>query len=134
MKIREKNWVIKLPSIKIVQKTSFQNRLAMALNNLPVPKSRRRLMVEVPVTIIAFKGKILLPIPHKNGSVIYIPYPRRDVDNVMGHESGRQISMFKTLINGELRYKPRPETYPRLLALYCYIAIKWPHIAEHIVK
>lgn len=125
MKLREKNRVIELPCSKIVGSEPFQKRLAIVLANLPDPKSRRDLFVEVPRTIINFKGTILL----SNG----MPYPRHNVDSCMGHESGRQISMFMELVDGELRYKPRTLTFPRLLALYTYVAIKWPLIAAHIV-
>ena len=124
--MKQKDRVIDLPAPSVVGSGPFQKRLAITLNNLPDSKSRRELLIEVPRTIIQFEGKIRL----SNGLL----YPRRDVDSVMGHESGRQISMFKTLVNGELRYKPRPETHPRLLALYFYVAIRWPHIAGHIVK
>lgn len=120
----QKKRVINLPPKQIVASESVQKRLSITLSNLR--KGRRGLVIEVPRTIIQFEGRILLP----NG----MPYPRRDVDRVMGHESGRQLSMFMTLRNGELRYKPRSETLPRLLALYCYVAIEWPHIAEHIIK
>lgn len=122
----QKGRTIYLPAKEIIARGSVQKRLAIALENLPEPKSRRRLVIEVPRTILRFEGRILLP----NG----MPYPRHDVDRVMGHESGRQLSMFMTLINGELRYKPRPETLPRLVALYCYVDIEWPHIAGHIIK
>lgn len=124
--MKEKDRIVHLPSIYVVSGAPFQNRLAIALRNLPEPRSRRQLHVEVPQTIIQFKGKILLP----NGYV----YPRDDVDSVMGHESGRQISMFLEMKHGKPRYIPRTITFPRLTALYAYVAIKWPHIAEHIVK
>lgn len=122
----QKNRVIRLPDMATAASEPFQRRLAIAMNNLPIRLSRRELLVEIPRTIMQFEGGIFL----SNGMI----YPRREVDSVMGHESGRQLSMFMTLINGELRYKPRPETLPRLLALYCYVAIKWSHIAEHIIK
>ncbi|MGH1439770.1 MAG: hypothetical protein ACRBBR_06640 [Cellvibrionaceae bacterium] len=126
MKTKDKDRVIQAPSMTVVNSTSFQNRLAMTLKSLPEKHSRRQFVIEVPRAIINFKGKILLP----NGCV----YPRLEVDRIMGHESGRQISMFLEMKEGELRYRPKTLTYPRLQALYLYVAIKWPHIAEHIVK
>ena len=98
----------------------------MTFNNLPVHKSRRQLMLEVPRDIHQFNGRIVLA----NG----MRYPTEHVDAVMGHISGKQISNFMMLIDGVPRYKPRPETYPRLVALYCFVAIHWPRIARHIVK
>ena len=124
--ILEKNRVINLPSWDVVEKDSFQRRLAITLRNLPEPKSRRELRVEVQNKIVSFKGKITFPCGYM--------YDRRNVDNVMGHESGRQLSMILEMKDGAPRYKPSNLTYPRLLALYCYVAIRWPHLAEHIVK
>lgn len=124
--IFEKDRVIRLPSWDVIAKTSFQCRLAMTLRNLPEPMSRRELRVEAQHKIVSFKGKIIFPCGYM--------YDRRNVDNVLGHESGRQISMFLEMKDGAPRYKPSNLTHPRLMALYCYVAIRWSHLAEHIVK
>ncbi len=125
--MKEKDIVIHLPPMSVVGTESFQRRLAMTLRNLPEPKSRRALRWEVQLRITAFEGRIIL----SNG----YPYPRQCLDSVMGHESGRQISMFLEMENEDVpRYTPNSLTFPRLLALYCYVAIRWPHLAEHIVK
>lgn len=123
---QEKDRVIDLPAMYNVGSQSFQRRLAIALTNLPQPKSRRQIRVEAQLRIVGFKGKILM----SNGR----PYDRIHVDNVLGHESARQISMFLEMKDGKPRYQPSSLTYPRLLALYCYVAICWPHLAKRIVK
>ncbi len=56
--MKEKDRVIHLPWMHIVGTESFQRRLAMTLRNLPEPKSRRELRVEVQLRINAFKGKM----------------------------------------------------------------------------
>ncbi|ODS23042.1 hypothetical protein AB835_10850 [Candidatus Endobugula sertula] len=117
---------IHLPLLTPINAPVVQNRLAIVLRNLPAPKSRRELVIHVPRTICEYEGRIFLA----NGYL----YPRDDVDSVMGHESGRQISMMIEMKDGALRYPARTMTYPRLLALYCYIAIQWPDIAKDIVK
>ncbi|MES9861138.1 MAG: hypothetical protein ABW157_13540 [Candidatus Thiodiazotropha sp. LLP2] len=122
----EKDRVINLPPMSVVATEPFQRRLAMTLRNLPEAASRRVLRTDVQMRILRFKGKIVMA----NG----YPYPRRDLDIVLGHESARQISMFLEMRDGKPRYKPSTMTYPRLLALYCWVAIRWPYLAEHIVK
>ncbi len=122
----DKNRVINAPEMSVVGTESFQRRLAITLSNLLETKSRRELRWEAQKYIVEFKGKIVL----SNG----YPYPRMAIDSVLGHESARQISMFLEMKDGAPRYKPSSLTFPRLQALYCYVAIRWPHLAEHIIK
>ena len=120
-KILDKNRVIDAPEMSVVGTVSFQRRLAMTLRNLPEPKSRRALRIDVQMTLLAFKGMIILP----NG----YPYPRETIDSVLGDESGGQISKFLNMEN-----KPSSITFPRLQIFYCYVEILWPHLAAHIMK
>ena len=126
--MKENNRIIRVPSSVVSGSTPFQRRLAMVLNNLPHQFSRRGLQKEVELTLYGFKGKILLP----NG----MPYPINNISHVLGEESAKGIGHILNMVDaqGRFNYRPRNQTLPRLQLLYCFVAIKYPDLAKHIVR